>query len=319
MLNVKLSIIVPIFKAELYVEKCARSLMEQTMKDGIEFIFVNDCTPDNSMQILERVLADYPERTSQVIIVNNLENVGVCESRRRGLEHAKGLYIGWCDSDDWCDKNMFETMCLVAESRSLDIVVCNYWEFSNGVNRLIVIDHSNNPQEAIANPRKCRSFSGVLWNQIIKKELYDKCWNSIVPTDYSEDTYILFHIYYYAKTLEIVDKPLCFYRTDNEHSLVHVRDDSKDAWLIQQENLERVERLYYQDDGWARFHVAINAFIFERKCLYKGAFASNKEFFNTCRYASRDILRFYDWRKLSNWKIYLANNLFFIYRLVNYN
>ena len=114
MSDVKVSVIVPVYKVEQYIEKCVRSLMEQTMKEGIEFIFINDCTPDDSMQILESVVGEYPDRADQVVIWNNSSNVGVSESRRKGIELAKGEYIGWCDSDDWCEKEMFEKMCKVA-------------------------------------------------------------------------------------------------------------------------------------------------------------------------------------------------------------
>ena len=65
MSGIKVSVIIPIYKAELFIERCVRSLMEQTMKDDIEFVFVNDCTPDKSMQILKRILDDYPQRSNQ--------------------------------------------------------------------------------------------------------------------------------------------------------------------------------------------------------------------------------------------------------------
>lgn len=98
MSSVKVSVIVPIYKAEQFIERCVRSLMEQSMKDDIEFVFVNDCTPDQSMQILERVINDYPERNNQIVIWNNPENLGVTRSRKKGVELSNGEYIGWCDS-----------------------------------------------------------------------------------------------------------------------------------------------------------------------------------------------------------------------------
>ena len=79
---IKLSIIVPIYKVEQYIERCIRSLMEQTMKENIEFIFVNDCTPDNSIQILQNVIQEYPNRSSQIRIYNNTKNIGLHETRK---------------------------------------------------------------------------------------------------------------------------------------------------------------------------------------------------------------------------------------------
>ena len=105
-----ISVIIPIYKAEDYIERCARSLMEQTMKDGIEFLFINDCTPDNSMTILRRVIANYPERGHQIRIIENNKNLGVSATRRLGVNEANGDYIGWCDSDDWVESEAFERM-----------------------------------------------------------------------------------------------------------------------------------------------------------------------------------------------------------------
>ena len=317
--SVKISVIVPIYKAELFIERCVRSLMEQTMKDDIEFVFVNDCTPDNSMQILERVIGDYPERSNQIIIWNNPENLGVSKSRKKGIELSSGKYIGWCDSDDWCETNMFENMYNKASDNSSDIVVCNYWEVKSGEKRKICIVHTENPQVAITNSIYGRSFSGALWNQIVKKEIMQKCWEKIVPTNYSEDTYVLFHVYYYSQTIAVIDEALYNYYTDNLESLVHIRDKTKTAWLVQQENIERIEQLYYQNNGWSKFHIALNGFIFERKNLYRAAFNSDKDFFYTFRHASRDILRFYNWRKLSAWKMYIAHNCYPLFKLRNKN
>ena len=105
----KVSVIVPIYNVEQYIEKCVRSLMEQTLVN-IEFIFVNDCTPDDSMTVLRRVLKDYPARESQVTILEHKENRGVAAVRKKGMEVAIGEYIIHCDSDDWVEKNMYEKL-----------------------------------------------------------------------------------------------------------------------------------------------------------------------------------------------------------------
>lgn len=316
MRNVKVSVIVPIYKAEKYIERCVRSLMEQTLKDGIEFVFVNDCTPDKSMVILKRVITDYPERIGQIIIENNPQNLGVTQSRKKGVDLSSGEYIGWCDSDDWCEKDMFEIMYNQALTNSSDIVVCNYWDHVQGFKRKVCMMYSESPHEAIVNSIYGRSFSGTLWNQLIRKKLVKDCFECIVPVNYGEDTFTLLHIYYYASTMRVLDKPLYNHDFDNLESLVHVRDNTIVAWTKQQENFKRVEHLYYRDNGRKKFHVALSRFIFESKILYRGAFDSEKDFFYTFRQSSRDILRFYDWKKLSTWKMYFVHNCYFLYRIV---
>ena len=95
----KVSVIVPIYNVSLYVEKCARSLMEQTLED-IEYIFVDDCTPDNSLQILEETIKDYPHRQRQIKIVRHEVNRGLTSARNSGLSCVTGDYVAHCDSVD---------------------------------------------------------------------------------------------------------------------------------------------------------------------------------------------------------------------------
>jgi len=102
--NLKLvSVIVPIYNVEGYIEKCVRTLFEQTYQN-IEYIFVDDCSPDNSVNILEIVLEEYPDRKNQVHIVRHEINKGSASSRNTGLDLVNGEYIMFADSDDYTDE-----------------------------------------------------------------------------------------------------------------------------------------------------------------------------------------------------------------------
>ena len=89
-MSVKVSVCIPVYGVEKYIERCARSLFEQTMQEGIEFIFVNDCTPDKNIEILERVLAEYPHRKEQTKIIHHENNKGLVSARNTGLTYAVG-------------------------------------------------------------------------------------------------------------------------------------------------------------------------------------------------------------------------------------
>lgn len=131
-MTVHVSVCIPVYGVEKYIERCARSLFEQTMTDGIEFIFVNDCTKDKSIEILEQVLSEYPHRMEQVKIIHHEKNEGLVAARNTGLKHATGDYIIHCDSDDWVDLNMYETMYNKAVETDADVVYCSFiCEFSN--------------------------------------------------------------------------------------------------------------------------------------------------------------------------------------------
>ena len=92
-----ISIIVPVYNVSRYIERCARSLFEQSLND-IEYIFVDDCSPDNSIEILHQILSDYPSRMAQVKIISHEKNRGVAAARNTGLKLASGEFIAQCDS-----------------------------------------------------------------------------------------------------------------------------------------------------------------------------------------------------------------------------
>lgn len=118
------SIIILVYDVEEYIERCARALFGQTLED-LEYVFVDDCTPDRSMEILGQVLEEYPHRKGQVKVLHNEVNRGQAYSRRRGIEAATGDYIIHCDSDDWPDQDMYAKLYAKASSGNLDMVICS--------------------------------------------------------------------------------------------------------------------------------------------------------------------------------------------------
>lgn len=121
----KVSVIIPIYKVEEYIERCVRSLFEQTI-DDIEYLFIDDCSPDNSIAILKRVLDDYAMRKPQVVIHRMEKNSGQAAVRKWGMQNASGDYIIHCDSDDWVEKGMYSAMYEKALEEDADLVVCDY-------------------------------------------------------------------------------------------------------------------------------------------------------------------------------------------------
>ena len=128
----KISVCIPVYGVEKYIERCARSLFEQTMTDGIEFIFVNDCTKDRSIEILENVLTEYPARQKQTRIIHHKKNSGLIAARNTALQYASGDYIIHCDSDDWVDLNFYESMYKKAVETNADVICASIvWEYED--------------------------------------------------------------------------------------------------------------------------------------------------------------------------------------------
>lgn len=117
-----LSIIVPIYNVELYLRQCLDSILTQTFED-FELILVNDGSTDNSPNICD----EYAERDVRIIVVHK-ENGGLVSARKAGLSIAKGKYIGYVDSDDWIEADMYQALCDAAQAFNVDIVICDIIE-----------------------------------------------------------------------------------------------------------------------------------------------------------------------------------------------
>ncbi|KFC18680.1 glycosyltransferase family 2 protein [Chryseobacterium sp. FH1] len=117
---IKVSIIVPVYNVELYLEKCLLSLVNQTLKE-IEILVINDGSKDNSQQIIEDFQIKYPNRVFGFI----KENGGLSDARNFGIDRAKGKYLGFVDSDDYISETMFKEMYSLAEKHQAEMTICN--------------------------------------------------------------------------------------------------------------------------------------------------------------------------------------------------
>lgn len=251
------SVIVPIYGVERYIEQCVRTLMEQTLRE-VEYVFVDDHTPDKSMEILERVLADYPDRMGWVKVLHNEENQGIARTRRVGYKECTGEYIIQVDSDDYVSPDYCEKLYATASKEQADIVWCDFykqqgqqWEISKQV-----------PDRELSVDSEIRSLlvghrQGALWNHLIRRDL----WNTIVyfPThNMAEDLTVLIQIYTEAHRLAYVPKGLYYYRY-SETSLSHAEGAEQDNRLIRQmedmeANVDLMERFFSERGLSQRFH-----------------------------------------------------------------
>lgn len=120
-----ISVIVPIYGVEKFIEQSLRSLFSQTKREGVEYILVNDCTPDSSMEVARRVIAEFPELC--VRIINKPQNEGLAAARQTGLEAAMGDYFITIDSDDWVESDLLEKIYSRALESDADITVADFW------------------------------------------------------------------------------------------------------------------------------------------------------------------------------------------------
>lgn len=165
----KVSVIIPVYRVETYIERCARSLFEQTLAE-MEFIFVDDCGEDNSISILESVATEYPD--CQVRIIKQSCNQGVSAARDAGIAVAMGEYIGFCDSDDWVDTSMYEKLYKAAEQNAADIVGCGYNEIRPTGITQFVFDEDYDTLDQVISFEHFGGVYGTLCCKIIRRDFF---------------------------------------------------------------------------------------------------------------------------------------------------
>lgn len=179
---IKVSVIVPIYNVRNFILRCAESLMQQTLED-VEYIFVNDATPDDSMEILKCVLHRFPKMNGNIRILEHEVNCGLPAARNTGLSVASGEYIFHCDGDDYVESNMLKDMYLKAKSENVDIVWSD-WFLSFEKRERYMKQPSFDSSESTLIALLSGSMKYNVWNKLIRKRLYDD--NSILfPEGYS--------------------------------------------------------------------------------------------------------------------------------------
>lgn len=211
----KVSILVPVYGVEKYIERCAHSLFLQSFKD-IEFIFVDDCTMDESIVRLKEVISEYPACIDKVQIIKHKKNKGVGAARKTAINAATGIYILYVDSDDYIEPNMVELLYNKAIEVDADMVFCSFLnEYSDKKSIEFRIRPTNNKVKLIQNTFSNPSF----WNKMFKRDLILKNHLEIHEgINYGEDLVVIPQLIYYSNTFAFVEKPLYHYIHYNVNS-----------------------------------------------------------------------------------------------------
>ena len=214
----QVSILVPIYNVSPFIERCAHSLFNQTFQD-IEYVFVNDCTPDNSMEMLAKVIEQYPLRKEQVKIIQHTNNKGIGATRNTLLDNACRQYFLFIDSDDWIEPDMIELLYNKAEETKADVTVCDFFEELKNKNVIVtdvVFDDIEKNRYNIISATETRP---CLWNKLIKRDLYNLCSRIPAGLNYGEDKCIAIQLYFHANKIAKVNKPLYHYVKYNMGSI----------------------------------------------------------------------------------------------------
>lgn len=207
----KVSVIVPVYNVEKYIEKCIQTLVNQTLQD-LEIIIVNDGSADNSEKIVKRYKKEYKN-----IIYVTKENGGLSSARNFGLLYATGEYVAFLDSDDYVDKTIYEKMYNKAKETNSDYVECDfYWQYPDHEKEDIGYRYKDK-KEMFAKARV------VAWNKLIKRETIVENKLEFPVGLYYEDVEFFYKLLPYIKKFSFVEEPLIYY-VQRESSIVNKQD-----------------------------------------------------------------------------------------------
>ena len=209
----KVSIIVPVYNVEKYLSRCLDSIVNQTLQD-IEIICVNDGSTDGSLEILK----EYASKDKRIKIINQ-ENQGLGAARNSGIKVARGAYIGFVDSDDWIDKNYYESLFKKANFLNADIARCGYIEC---VDEQCTDSHFNNViHNACAKNRNLgiNEHSVVVWNAIYRKNFLETNKILFENINCAEDIPFTCKTTFLANKIVPVEGSYYYYNQDNPNQL----------------------------------------------------------------------------------------------------
>lgn len=210
----KVSLLIPVYGVEPFIKRCSVSLFGQTY-ENLEYIFVDDCSPDRSMEIIRQTLESYPQRKKQVKIIRHTTNRGLSAARNTAVEHVTGTYLMHVDSDDFLEKDAVERMLTTAVRTSADIVICDSYLVYQKEKKCYPVFIPSDKQEYI----RCllhKSVPPSIWGKLFSVSFYKASGvRSIEGLNHGEDYATVPRLVYYARKVVKIDVPLYNYVQSN--------------------------------------------------------------------------------------------------------
>lgn len=215
-MNFKVSVIVPVYNVEDYIERCLLSLVNQTLNE-IEIVVVNDGSPDNSQEIVEVFQKQYPEKIFSFI----KENGGLSDARNFGISKARGDYIAFVDSDDYVHLNMYKSLYEKAELEQSDIVASNFFMvYGEEIKENIKIQNELGYNTTIANnPELLLTNSVYAWNKLYKKSFLEVTNFKFPKGQVFEDSAVIYNLSHQATKISGDSNCYYYYIVQREGSI----------------------------------------------------------------------------------------------------
>lgn len=222
-MNPKVSIIIPIYGVEKYIERCVDSLLQQSL-DSIEFIFIDDCTLDSSIEILKEKISEYSSLIEEKLWSIRIEkmpvNSGLPAVRKYGIQLAKGEFVLHCDSDDWVDTAMCKELYEKAIQDNSDMVICDYY-VSDGIEKTRKKSCFNIEKSIFIKELLTEKVNWSAWNKLVRRSLYSEGEIAYPQYYMGEDMALMMQLVLKAERISYIPKPLYYYYL-NQQSYSHL-------------------------------------------------------------------------------------------------
>ncbi|ATA72523.1 Glycosyltransferase, group 2 family protein [Capnocytophaga canis] len=246
----KISVIVPVYKAEKFVQRCVYSLLNQDL-DRVEFIFINDGTPDKSFQIIRQITSQ-SHRNGDVVLLENKKNIGIAQTRRKGMLEATGKYVIQIDSDDWVEPTMLSSLYAKIEEEGSDVVVCDYYISYKTTERYMREEYKKDIEYNIKN-MMLGNLHPSFCTTLIRRAFYME--NDLIPTgeiNMGEDIETMLRLFSLTSKVSYLPKAFLHYTQYNTLSLTKTMGESSinDAivFISKLEDFVRKSEINYEQE-----------------------------------------------------------------------
>lgn len=238
------SICVPIYNVENYIERCAVSLLGQTY-GKIEYVFVNDCSPDKSVEVLSKVMEDYPGKKDFVKIISHEKNRGLAAARNTAVSNSEGDFILHVDSDDYLGIDAVEKLVNKQQETDADIVTGQAVQIEKDKSSVM-----QRPQflckDDFVKDMIMPSISHTIWGRLIRKSLYtDYGIEAKEGVNIGEDLQAMSQLAYYAKKVDSIWDVVCYYDCTNDLSYMNQFDMASIRRLVQDTTSMEIVRDFF--------------------------------------------------------------------------
>ena len=218
--KLSVSICIPVYNTSAYIIRCAKSLFEQTY-ENIDYIFVNDCSTDDSMSLLANIMDEYPNRKPHVTIINHSQNRGLSAARNSAISCCSGDFIIHVDSDDYLALDAIDHLMKKQQETGADIVSGQVVRLFQGKTVMMERPHFCNSDDFIED-MIVPSFHHTIWGRLIRASIYRK--NKIKAKEgvnIGEDLQIMPQLAFYAQKVESIWEVVYYYDCTNEKSYMN--------------------------------------------------------------------------------------------------